>query len=124
VPNGFGEYNRKHTRSGIAEDLGIVCWNSCLNCEGGSADVVELNAGALVVYPNPFSDYFVVEVEAVSPNASLELMDMTGRVVMVNNLNGLTTQRIELNTSSLAQGMYSLRLVAAGRRTVSTVVKY
>lgn len=124
VPNGFGEYNRKHTRSGVAEVLGAVCWNSCLNCSGEPADVADLTAGALLAYPNPFEDQFIVEVNAVAETAAIQLVDMMGRVVLSQNVQGAANARIELNTSTVAPGVYALELLAGERRTVMAVVKH
>ena len=33
VDNGFGGYNRRHVRSGLAEVLDVVCFNACSDCD-------------------------------------------------------------------------------------------
>ena len=123
VPNGFGEFNRKHTRSGAAEVLGAVCWNSCLDCSGNPAGLEEYTAGTLLAYPNPFEEQFIIEVNAVAETAQIQLVDMMGRVVLAQTINGAGNARIELNTSAVATGVYALELLAGDRRTVTTVVK-
>lgn len=123
VPNGLGEFNRQHTRSGVAETLGAVCWNSCADCDGNPAQVAEASAGLMVVYPNPFADLFMIEVSAVTPTATIELVDMMGRVVLSQFVAGAADARIELEVAGLRPGVYALRLLAGDRRTVMTVIK-
>lgn len=124
VPNGFGEYNRKHTRSGEAEILGLVCWNSCADCSGNIDGVAELTAGQISAYPNPFSDQFILELSAVADEATVQLLDMTGRILVSESVNGATRARVELNTSTLPTGVYALQMLSGNRRTVTTVVKH
>ncbi len=124
VPNGFGEYNRQHTRSGVAEILGLVCWNSCADCSGNIDGVAELTAGQISAYPNPFSDQFILELNAVADEATVQLLDMTGRILISESVNGATRARIELNTSALPTGVYALQMLSGDRRTVTTVVKH
>lgn len=123
VPNGLGEFNRQHTRSGEPEVLGTVCWNSCLNCAGNPAGQDEWSAGALLAYPNPFDDQFVVELNAVAETAQIQLLDLMGRVVLSHVVNGASDARILLNTSGMESGVYVLELLAGDRRTVASVVK-
>lgn len=124
VPNGFGEYNRKHTRSGAAEILGLVCWNSCADCSGNIDGVAELTAGQITAFPNPFGDQFTIELTAVADEAIVQLLDMTGRVVLSESVNGATRARVELNAATLPSGIYALQLLSGDRRTVTTVVKH
>jgi hypothetical protein len=124
VPNGFGEYNRQHTRSGAAEILGLVCWNSCADCSGNIDGIAELTAGQITAYPNPFSDQFILELSAVADEATVQLLDMTGRILLSESVNGATRARVELNTSTLPTGVYALQMLSGDRRTVTTVVKH
>lgn len=58
------------------------------------------------VYPNPSSDVMNV---VLSENASAELMDINGKVVLtLSNLNAF--QKYEISTQNLANGVYSLRV--------------
>ena len=58
VDNGVGGFNRTHERSGVAETLDVVCFNSCQACSNASAELsgtqwqLYPGAGALGVGPN------------------------------------------------------------------------
>ena len=41
VDNGVGGFNRTHERSGVAETLDVVCFNSCQACSNASAELSE-----------------------------------------------------------------------------------
>jgi len=45
-------------------------------------------------------------------------------VVLSRNVMGAAHARVELNTSTVATGVYALELLAGDRRTVMTVVKH
>ena len=57
VDNGVGGFNRTHERSGVAETLDVVCFNSCQACTNASAALAGTQwqlypgAGALGVGP-------------------------------------------------------------------------
>ena len=69
----------------------------------------------LNVYPNPVHDRITVEFNATaSGNYSLNIMDMTGRLLSTaanTSIEGLNTQVIDV--SNLAKGMYMLELRAS-----------
>ena len=70
-------------------------------------------ANAVIVYPNPtMSDLYVDVSSSVSTRATFKVMDMTGKVVktiqseLTEGLNKIT-----VNVSELANGMYMLKVV-------------
>ena len=70
MPNGFGGYNRIHERSGEAELLSSVCFNSCAPCSGC--------VGAIDVF---ISEYF----EGSGNNKGIELYNPTSESIDLNS---------------------------------------
>jgi hypothetical protein len=67
------------------------------------------------VYPNPASDNIILTFENLkSTNASYEILDATGRVVMTGNFAKLTfgNNQIELDIHDLAAGTYHISISA------------
>jgi hypothetical protein len=65
-------------------------------------------------YPNPASDIALIALKSVDQNMILEVTDITGRMLSSQTVNAGTTQ-VQLNTSSLQNGLYIYRLVSSGR---------
>jgi hypothetical protein len=105
IANGIGGFNRTHTRSGEAEDLGFV-YNSCMSI----LSTTDLELGRVAVYPNPSEGASFLEVE--NPNnhtLRMNIVDITGKVVTDNML--INTTRYEINTTNLNSGLYFLNIV-------------
>lgn len=67
----------------------------------------------LLNYPNPFGDKLFVEYELDKPQmVTLELLDITGRVVLSREIDGPMAggYQHQLNTRDLKKGMYMLRI--------------
>lgn len=62
--------------------------------------------GTITVYPNPTTDFIVIETEQAG-NLELVLFDMSGRSVLRQNVSGSSSQ---LDLSGLPDGSYLLRL--------------
>ena len=81
----------------------------------GNAFAIRMNMGVLgldesaianlSVYPNPSSD--VVTIESNMTEGSIQIIDLTGKVVANQTVNGVATA---FNTSSLTNGMYTVIL--------------
>jgi hypothetical protein len=66
----------------------------------------------LLAYPNPSNGYFTVEVSGIQEmRITLEILDITGRVVFKNEfpVTGVLSEKIDLQ--HLNRGMYFLRLM-------------
>lgn len=120
LPNGFGAYNRLHTRSGEAEVLEAVCYNKCTTCV---VSVEELAAGELTAFPNPTQDMLMVSMNAIANEATLALVDMTGRVVWSTNVAGANQATMSIDMSAFEAGMYFVRMEAEGAQSVLRVLK-
>ncbi len=83
-----------------------------------SVNEVEKNGLKATIFPNPANNNLMVEVKDYS-KYSLELYDLTGRkVITQNSFNALSA----INTSSLVNGSYLLRIVTEENKTLSTVI--
>jgi len=60
----------------------------------------------LKVYPNPVYDYFYIEFNAVE-EITLSIMDASGRPVMEQTF---ASKKISLNTETLSQGFYHVKI--------------
>lgn len=64
--------------------------------------------GGVTVYPNPFSTSVTI-VRSTGAQAVVNVFDMNGKLVMSQTISGTRT---EIETSSLANGMYSMQIVS------------
>ena len=102
--NGFGGFNRRHVRSGVAEFLDVVCFNECSDCEGSDASVDDATV-IFGLFPNPATDRVVLT--GAQGSADVFVLDVQGREVMSLHsaaLNG----RFELNVAGLETGVYTV----------------
>ena len=74
----------------------------------------DVNAANVKLYPNPTTGNLYIEVEGLQ---KVEIIDAVGRVVMSQN-NGNV-----INMSNLANGIYTVRVMANGNTAVKKVVK-
>jgi hypothetical protein len=81
----------------------------------GNAFAIRMNMGVLgldesananlTVYPNPSSD--VVTIESNMTEGSIQIIDLTGKVIANQTVNGVATS---FNTAALSNGMYTVIL--------------
>ncbi len=65
----------------------------------------------LHVYPNPAKDLLQIELSHNSQqDFELKLVDLTGKIVMNKSMTNASAQLVTLNTSALAEGIYSLHV--------------
>ena len=110
VPNGFGAFNRLHTRSGDVEILDIVCYNLCADC--GTDGIHNVNQILFNVYPNPADNHVIVSVNSQMNSAAITITDSSGRVVYQltdANLSG----HLNIDISDLSQGLYQITLLSS-----------
>lgn len=90
---------------------------------GSSLGVLEPGAKPkrLSIYPNPSNDILNVETEGLTGEITLDVIDMSGRVISTNSsVNG---GRHSLNIASLAAGSYVLRVTTSEGTNQQTFVK-
>ncbi|MBE9466982.1 MAG: Omp28-related outer membrane protein [Bacteroidetes bacterium] len=61
-------------------------------------------------FPNPCNDYTIIPVKNVGENSKLQIIDVTGRIVLNKFIYSQATQ-VQINTSDLNNGMYFYRLI-------------
>lgn len=64
------------------------------------------NAFSVAVYPNPASDYLIVNAENIIPEVNI--YDITGRSVM--SINNSNNKIIQINVSDLKKGLYFINI--------------
>ncbi|MEX1188884.1 MAG: T9SS type A sorting domain-containing protein [Bacteroidia bacterium] len=76
-------------------------------------------------YPNSSADILNVSNQrATIENAVIRIADLTGRIIMTNNVNSKETSVIEtLNLSNLSSGVYTISVESAGSREVQKIIK-
>jgi hypothetical protein len=85
----------------------------------GSCDFtagIETLAGSFVVYPNPTSSTVFVDNSLGLALDKIELIDMSGRVVLAVTKGNFSNELAELNVSNLTTGVYTVKLTA-GQQT-------
>lgn len=63
---------------------------------------------SLHVFPNPTANNFTVKFDSETKNSKLVLIDHTGKIV--RSSSSLQTQIMEVNTSDLPSGIYTLKI--------------
>jgi hypothetical protein len=119
--NGVGGFNRVLDITGQLTDtiLPTYDYNTC-NIIAASAQ--EPNATSFSVYPNPFSNTAVIELNRWERTAfDLRVISVTGQVVMERK--ALRTSRVEISAEGMNAGMYFVELRdAKGRTTTQKVI--
>ena len=90
---------------------------------GASISATSFNDDNLAVYPNPVSEELYVDILiAQSNNVSVQLMDLTGKVVVDNStIVGLSPNHYTLGVADLKNGVYILK-VTNGENVSTTKV--
>jgi len=87
------------------------------------AGITEFEATAFNAYPNPASDILNVSFEAVNTAYSITMMDLQGRVVATQELQGLSgAQNVAIPVAELAKGSYLVSVTSQGVTRSQTVV--
>lgn len=96
-----------------------------VNLAGSSIDNLSTNAVSLAstlkIYPNPVTDILNISSETGFSNASLYVIDMTGRTILKKTAVSGTSAIIDL--SSISNGNYILKVENDGKFTTSKFVK-
>ncbi len=102
VDDGFGGYNRSITVDNVDVNLPEVCFSSCMDCPIG---VVEIGSSLIEVYPNPASSTLLINAKG-NYIATLNVMDVTGRIVQTIALNN--AHKTQVDISALSAGLYHI----------------
>ena len=111
ISNGIGGYNRIHTRTGIAEVLNTVCFDSCADCIIGIQEAMFLTV--LNAYPVPANEFVTLSFGQVkSAPITVRVMNNLGQVVSTQFLGNLPTgnNQVRVNLEGVASGIYAIEL--------------
>ena len=111
IANGVGGYNRLHTRTGIAEVLNTVCFDSCADCIIGVQEAMALTV--LNAYPVPANEFVTLSFGQVkSAPITVRVMNNLGQVVSTQFLGNLPTgnNQVRVNLEGFASGIYAIEL--------------
>jgi len=102
------------------ESADLASVEAYINGEAVNAEVIgsRVSEVAVDVFPNPAND--VINV-IVSENASMELMDLSGKMIAAQSVAN-AYQKYEVSTSNLANGVYVLKVNTASGVTMKKVV--
>lgn len=73
------------------------------------------------VYPNPTRNYVNIDMGREHTNASIQVFDMTGNLLKIEELDRLS--RIELDLSEFKAGLYMIHILSDQINSVSRVIK-
>jgi len=85
----------------------------------GSIDAIDEAAASLNVYPNPTRNEVFVGLNGET--ATVDILDLNGRVVSSQTFVGVAEARLDL--SSLATGVYAIRAEVAGTVQTARIIK-
>jgi hypothetical protein len=77
------------------------------SCLGIATSIFNSSRPLFIVYPNPTNQVLQIAGEDISKFHSLEIVDMTGRTLMVRNVLS-RSETIQLNVGQLTPGVYQL----------------
>ena len=74
------------------------------------------------VYPNPFQADIFLSTEGQVQNTSVQLYDLSGRMLLVENIKNLT--EYSLSTEYLISGAYLLKIIDVNRSEIHKIIKF
>ena len=103
---GFGE------SEGIESDGDTVVFNQDTTTQviTDPSGTQEINAGyKLTIIPNPFSDYTTISFGRQLNNASIDLIDLTGRIV--RTYSKINSNNVKIYKHDLSKGIYLIKIL-------------
>ncbi|MFT5777872.1 MAG: lysyl endopeptidase [Crocinitomicaceae bacterium] len=80
----------------------------------------KITADLFTVSPNPSTGIFNIDFGTADPTAVISVTDMTGRVILTESVNGLSTKSLDL--SGVANGPYVLRVQTNSGTQMKTII--
>jgi hypothetical protein len=100
-----GCFAENQSLNGKMDNLIIQDCANTISCDPVSVDIVSQSHSSLKLYPNPATEYIVVEDETPIIGI-ISVFDYTGK--LVNRTEGNNTLKVIINTRNLDSGMYSV----------------
>jgi DNA/RNA endonuclease YhcR with UshA esterase domain len=81
-------------------------------------------AKTLVAYPNPCNENIFIQLPALLSNtATIEIVDLTGKVLVTKTIDNKQLNEVSVNTNSLTKGIYLLKLTADNDSFIQKIIK-
>lgn len=104
VGNGIGGFNRILTRTGSAQVLNIVSYNSC---ERLASSITGFNGNLFKIFPNPAQDVVNIQLEGQNSKVKVVLLDLNGKTMIEQLVEGSA----KVSTKDVASGAYIVKLL-------------
>ena len=86
--------------------------NTCTGLE-------ELTSEQIFIYPNPASDYININIDNSIEHATIKLVDLLGKEVLISYV---TQSTFQLNLNGISNGIYSLNLTDSHNRSFTKLI--
>ncbi len=83
--------------------------------KGGSA-IVENDKTSVILFPNPTTDKFFIQISEPVVDLSIEIYDMQGR--MIKTISSTNNQTIEVSAQGMTKGIYHIRCMSGEKLIV------
>lgn len=90
------------------------------NCTSTSVD--DFSKASYSVFPNPTTGLLTIEADENYGDAKVSLVDINGRVVLSKSAT-ISTEKLQLNISGLASGVYILNIKGQSINTFDKIIK-
>jgi hypothetical protein len=82
----------------------------------GNTPISEISKNDLKIYPNPVRDLVWIDFSLpVTGQVEIDIIDMKGQLVLLQNLNLSGQQFVDIQTSALKEGIFFLRINTNGK---------
>lgn len=112
----FGEIN-----NGKFERIG-----ECVVKENSVTENLQLNETGLLIYPNPFNNYFNIDLNNSSNYNKIEIIEPDGKLILDINIKTLLNEKnqVEIDASTWASGIYFLKVSGGFGIEYRKMIKY
>ena len=76
--------------------------------------IPSINGGDVVVYPNPNTGSFTVELPTVAQHTEIEIMDVYGKIIERRIITDSNIERVNFSFNNLAAGTYMIKVLSDG----------
>lgn len=88
----------------------VVLANQRVDLVQTTIDLKSHEVSQFRAYPNPTNDILNVDLEGINKPSKLELLDISGQVILEIELKQKDTKRMQLSTGHFSRGIYFLKL--------------